>query len=53
MLPLDIVSTTEALAGVSSVERAPVWARTMATRALATPAIAWIVCVSSPSMARW
>ena len=51
--PPVMVSTTAALAGVSWEESAPVWASTTDTRALATPCIPWMVCVSSPSMARW
>src|ERR1035437_6995208 len=46
-------STTAALAGVSWEERAPVWARTMDTLAVATPLMLWMVLVSSPSRARW
>jgi hypothetical protein len=53
VLPPVMLRTTAALAGVSSEESAPVWARTIETRALATPSMLWMVLVSSPSMARW
>ena len=51
--PPVMLRTMAALAGVSCEERAPVWARTIETRAAETPDIAWIVLVSSPSRARW
>ena len=51
--PPVMLSTMAALAGVSCDERAPVCASTIETLAPATPAMAWIVLVSSPSRARW